>query len=118
MICALGDGAYMFGNPTAGHQLLRALGLPVLFIIFNNAMWEEVERAALAVFPDGHASRANRVPVADLGPAPHYEHMMRVYDGHGECVEAPQDLPGALDRALAAVKDGRQALLNIIVGHR
>jgi acetolactate synthase-1/2/3 large subunit len=118
VIAALGDGAYMFGNPTAGHQLLRALGLPMLFVIFNNAMWEEVERAALAVFPDGHAARSNRVPVAHLGPAAHYEHMMKIYDGHGERVDAPDALPGALARALDAVTQGRQALLNIMVGHR
>jgi acetolactate synthase-1/2/3 large subunit len=118
VIATLGDGAYMFGNPTAGHQLLRALDLPMLFIIFNNAMWEEVERAALAVFPDGHAARMNRVPVAHLGPAAHYEHMMKIYDGHGERVDRPEALPGALARALEAVKAGRQALLNLIVGHR
>jgi len=119
VIAALGDGAYMFGNPTAGHQVLRALGLPVLFVIFNNARWEEVERAALAVFPDGHARRANRMPVAELGPAANYEHMMAVYDGYGERVESPDALPGALERALHAVRvEKRQALLNIIVGHR
>ncbi|HXY99087.1 MAG TPA: thiamine pyrophosphate-requiring protein [Stellaceae bacterium] len=119
VIATLGDGAYMFGNPTAGHQVLRALDLPVLFVIFNNAMWEEVGRAALSVFPDGHAARANRIPVADLGPAAAYEHMMAVYGGHGERVEAPADLPAALDRALHAVTvEKRQALLNLIVGRR
>ena len=41
----------MFGNPTAGHQVLRNMGLAVLFVVFNNAMWEEVERAALAFSP-------------------------------------------------------------------
>jgi acetolactate synthase I/II/III large subunit len=119
VIAALGDGAYMFGNPTAGHQVLRALDLPVLFLIFNNAMWEEVERATLSVFPDGHAARANRVPVAHLGPAAAFEHMMAVYGGHGERVEAPEALPATLERAFHAVTvEKRQALLNIIVGHR
>ncbi len=119
VIATLGDGAYMFGNPTAGHQVLRALDLPVLFLIFNNAMWEEVERAALSVFPDGHAARANRIPVAHLGPAAAYEHMMAVYGGYGERVETAEALPGALERALHAVTvEKRQALLNIIVGPR
>ena len=119
VIATLGDGAYMFGNPTAGHQVLRALDLPVLFLIFNNAMWEEVERAALSVFPDGHAARANRIPVAHLGPAAAYEHMMAVYGGYGERVETAEALPGALERALHAVAvEKRQALLNIIVGPR
>ena len=119
VIATLGDGAYMFGNPTAGHQTARTLGLPILFIVFNNGMWEEVEGAALRVFPDGHAARSNRMPVADLGPTARYEHMMNIYGGYGECVETPEALPGALERAIHAVKiEQRQALLNLIVGPR
>jgi acetolactate synthase-1/2/3 large subunit len=119
VVAALGDGAYMFGNPTAGHQVLRNLGLPVLFVIFNNAMWEEVERATLMVFPEGHAARANQVPVAHLGPAADFQHMMAIYGGYGERVDRPEELPAALGRALHAVKvEGRQALLNVIVGRR
>jgi len=119
VIAVVGDGSYMFGNPTAGHYALRALDLPVLFIIFNNGMWEEVEGSALRVYPDGHAARANRVPVAQLGPNPHYEHLMAVYGGYGERVDRPEQLPGALQRALHAVKvEKRQALINLIVGRR
>jgi acetolactate synthase-1/2/3 large subunit len=119
VIATLGDGSYMFGNPTAGHYALSALGLPVLFIIFNNGMWEEVEGSALRVFPDGHAARANQVPVAQLGPNPHYEHLMSVYGGYGERVDRPDQLPGALQRALHAVRvEKRQALINLIVGRR
>ena len=119
VIAVLGDGSYMFGNPTAGHYTLKALDLPVLFIIFNNGMWEEVEGSALRVFPDGHAARANRVPVAQLGPNPHYEHLMAVYGGYGERVERAEQLPGALQRALHAVRvEKRQALINLIVGRR
>jgi acetolactate synthase I/II/III large subunit len=109
----------MFGNPTAGHQVLRALDLAILFIVFNNAMWEEVEGAALRVFPSGHASRANNVPVAQLGPHPNYEHMMAVYGGYGEKVDRPDQLPAALQRALHAVRvEKRQALINLIIGRR
>jgi len=119
VIAVLGDGSYMFGNPTAGHYVLRALDLPVLFIIFNNGMWEEVEGSALRVFPQGHAARANRVPVAQLGPNPHYEHLMAVYGGYGERVDRPEQLPGALQRALRAVRiEKRQALINLVVGRR
>jgi acetolactate synthase I/II/III large subunit len=119
VIATLGDGAYMFGNPTAGHQVARMLDLPILFIIFNNAMWEEVEGSSLRIFPDGQAARTNRMPIAHLGPAAHYEHMMDIYGGYGERVETPEALPGALERALHAVRvEKRQALLNLIVGPR
>jgi acetolactate synthase I/II/III large subunit len=119
VIAVLGDGSYMFGNPTAAHYVLSALQLPVLFIIFNNGMWEEVEGSALRVFPDGQAARANRVPVAQLGPNPNYEYLMQVYGGYGERVDHPDQLPAALQRALHAVRvEKKQALINLIVGRR
>ena len=119
VIATLGDGAYMFGNPTAGHQVARAMNLPVLFIVYNNGIWEEVEGSALRVFPSGYAARSNEMPVGPLGPTARYEHMMEIYGGYGECVERPQDLPKALERAIHAVTvEKRQALLNLIVGRR
>lgn len=119
VVATIGDGTYMFGNPTAAHQILRTLDLPMLFVVFNNAMWEEVERAALSIFPDGHAARSNQVPVAQLGPHADLQHVMAAYGGFGERVDTPEDLPGAFERAMHAVKvDKRQALLNVIVGRR
>ena len=35
-------------------------------------------------------------------------------DGHGERVERPGDLAAALKRGLAAVREGRPALLNVL----
>src|SRR5260221_9291333 len=35
--CALGDGPYMFRNPTPGHYLSEAMPLPGLFLIPNHA---------------------------------------------------------------------------------
>ncbi len=119
VVATIGDGTYMFGNPTAAHQILRMLDLPVLFVVFNNAMWEEVERAALSIFPDGHAARSNQVPVAPLGPHADLQHVMAAYGGYSERVDAPEDMPGAFERAMHAVRvEKRQALLNVIVGRR
>src|SRR6185503_2422955 len=56
VICALGDGAYMFGNPTAAHYVSEAMHLPVLFVIANNARWAAVHRSTLSTYPKGHAS--------------------------------------------------------------
>src|SRR5262249_40073743 len=42
VICAIGDGAYMFGNPTPAHFVAESMKLPVLFVVFNNARWGAV----------------------------------------------------------------------------
>jgi acetolactate synthase-1/2/3 large subunit len=114
VICALGDGAYMFGNPTAGHYVSEAMHLPVLFVIANNARWAAVHRAALATYPKGFAAEAREPPFATLEPSPRFEHVVRASGGHGERVTEPKELLPALERALRVVKEEkRQAALNV-----
>ena len=115
VIAAVGDGSYMFANPVACHQVSEALELPVLTIVFNNGVWNAVRKSTQAVYPDGHAVRANRMPLTSLEPAPRYEMIVAASGGYGERVEAANDLPAALERALHAIKrDKRQALLNVV----
>jgi acetolactate synthase-1/2/3 large subunit len=114
VICALGDGAYMFGNPTAGHYVSEAMHLPVLFIIANNARWAAVHRSTLATYPKGHAAAMKQPPFATLEPSPRFEHVIQASGGHGERVETPKELMPALERALKVVKEEkRQALVNV-----
>jgi acetolactate synthase I/II/III large subunit len=114
VICALGDGAYMFGNPTAGHYVSEAMHLPVLFIIANNARWAAVHRSTLATYPKGFASERQKPPFATLEPSPRFEHVIQASGGHGERVSEPKELMAALERALKVVKEEkRQALVNV-----
>ena len=114
VICALGDGAYMFGNPTAGHYVSEAMKLPVLFIIANNARWAAVHRSTLATYPKGFASQKKEPPFATLEPSPRFEHVIQASGGHGERVSEPKELMPALQRALKIVKEEkRQALVNV-----
>ncbi len=115
VIALLGDGAYMFANPVACHQVAEAVDLPVLSVICNNSRWAAVERAVKGLHPGGHASRRNRIPLASLEPSPRFERVIEASGGYGERVEKPEDLPGALERAMRVVKEERrQALVNVI----
>jgi acetolactate synthase-1/2/3 large subunit len=114
VVATLGDGAYVFGAPTAAHLAAQLHKLPFLTVIFNNAAWEAVERATRAVHPDGWAATTRTFPLSGLAPA-NYEEIVRAFGGHGERVEDPAELPGALRRALRAVREeGRQAVVNVI----
>jgi acetolactate synthase-1/2/3 large subunit len=111
----LGDGSYIFGVPTACHQVARASNLPLLTIIFNNGTWDEVSNSTRNVHPDGWAVTTDNFPMVGMGPSPKFEEIVRAFDGHGERVEDPAELPAALKRALNVVrKEKRQALVNII----
>ena len=114
VICAVGDGAYMFGNPTPAHFVSEAMRLPVLFVVFNNARWAAVHRATLGIYPKGFASQAKQPPFATLEPSPRFEHVVQASGGHGESVTNPEALMPALERAMKIVREEkRQALLNI-----
>jgi acetolactate synthase-1/2/3 large subunit len=115
VIVAVGDGAYIFGAPTASHFAARLHDLPFLTVIFNNEAWDAVRWATLGVHPDGWAATTGTVPLSGLAPSPRYEEIVRAFDGYGERVEEPEALPGALERTLRAVREERrQAVLNVI----
>jgi len=74
-----------------------------------------VRAATMEIYPDGVASKANRVPITTLDPSPAFEKVVEASNGYGECVEDPEQLPDAIERALKVVKkEWRQALLNVI----
>ncbi|MGP0091885.1 MAG: thiamine pyrophosphate-requiring protein [Xanthobacteraceae bacterium] len=115
VVATIGDGAYMFTNPTACHWVADAYKLPVLTVIFNNSRYGAVRKATLSMFKDGAAGEDDGRFLADLNPSPPFEALVQAQGGHGERVEHPADLPAALARARdAVVNQRRQALLNVI----
>ncbi|MDG2113773.1 MAG: thiamine pyrophosphate-requiring protein [Actinomycetota bacterium] len=114
VVSVVGDGSYLFGVPTTVHWASRRYDLPVLYLVWNNAKWGAVERAARLVYPDGHAVRNDSFTFSDLQPSIDYELVCQAAGGMGERVDDPADLPSAIERGLKAVADGRQALLNLV----
>ncbi|HJR02397.1 MAG TPA: thiamine pyrophosphate-requiring protein [Methylomirabilota bacterium] len=115
VICCVGDGAYIFGSPTASHFVARAYNLPVLFVVFNNRTWNAVKRAVQTYARDGWAVRTDSMPLTALEPSPDYEMICKASGGHGEKVEDPAALADALRRGLRIVREEkRQVVLNVI----
>jgi acetolactate synthase-1/2/3 large subunit len=116
VIACVGDGSYMFANPVACHQIAEALGLPILTIIKNNAMWNAVRRSVVKGYPDGAAVRQNRIPLTSLEPLPDFTQVARASRAHAERIERGADLPAALRRAVEIIRtERRQVLLDLSV---
>jgi acetolactate synthase I/II/III large subunit len=117
VIASVGDGTYMFNNPTACHFVSQAYDLPMLTIVCNNAIWHSTKAATQQVMPDGWAVSTGNFPLCDLTPSPRYEMVVAAHGGYGEMVDDPQQVPAALKRALKVVREEkRQAVLNVICG--
>jgi acetolactate synthase-1/2/3 large subunit len=115
VVATLGDGTYLFSNPTVCHWVQQKYETPVLTIIFNNARYGAVRRATLSMFQDGAAGEDDGRFLADLEPSPPFDAIARAQGGWAERVEAAADVPAALRRAKEAVMvEKRQALLNVI----
>jgi acetolactate synthase-1/2/3 large subunit len=115
VVATLGDGAYMFANPMVAHWVSDIHKLPILTIVFNNSLYGAVRGATMSMFKDGIAGEDGGRFMADLSPSPAFETSVKAQGGHGERVEKASELPAALARAVAVVKnEKRQALLNVV----
>jgi acetolactate synthase-1/2/3 large subunit len=118
VFAVMGDGSYMFGNPTPAHFVSASMDLPLLTVILNNKMWGAVRKATLGLHPDGAASRMNRSPLTMIDPSPDYEKVVLASGGYGEHVDSAEALPKAIDRALKAVEvEKRPAVLNVMTAY-
>jgi acetolactate synthase I/II/III large subunit len=77
--------------------------LPVVLVVGNDATWGIDNAYQLAYY--------GRAVATDLRPV-RYDRLLLELGGHGERVERPDDLHGALERAFAA---GRPALVDVAV---
>src|SRR6516225_2625967 len=59
IVATIGDGGFIFANPTACHWAAAVHGLPILIVIFNNARYAAVRNATLAMYASGAAGRDN-----------------------------------------------------------
>lgn len=113
VVATMGDGSYMFSNPTVCHQIAEALKLPVLTLILNNREWGAVRNSVLGIYPDGYASRANVVPLTSLEPTPDFIKTAEASRAWTARVEKGDDLPSLLMEAIDHIKaNGSQAMID------
>jgi len=101
VVLLLGDGAFGFAGME--WDTLARHGVAVVGVIGNNGIWG-LEKHPME-FLYGYSV------AADLRPATRYDLVARALGCEGELVERPEQLRGALERALAA---HRPALVNVL----
>jgi len=113
-IAVVGDGDFNFVGAgalwTAAHHKI-----PLLLIVHNNRAYH----AEVMLVQRTAARRGRGNDMVDIGnvirdPAPDYAKIAQGYGLHAEGVEDPNALAPALERALARVRAGEPALLDVI----
>ena len=109
VIATMGDGSYMFANPTACHQIAEALELPILILVLNNNEWGAVRQSVTGMYPDGYAAKTNQMPLTGLKPSPDFTKV-------AEASRAWVDLPEILRQAIAHIDTNRtHALVEVTI---
>ncbi|MBD3678173.1 MAG: thiamine pyrophosphate-requiring protein [Rhodobacteraceae bacterium] len=113
-VATMGDGSYMFANPTVCHQIAEALELPVLVIVLNNEEWGAVRKSVTDLYPRGHAARANRMPLTALAPSPDFTLTAQASRAWTKKITRADEVDEALAEALNVVtQERRQVLLEV-----
>ncbi len=116
VFATMGDGSYMFANPTACHQVAEALALPVVTLVLNNEEWGAVRDSVEGLYKSGRAVRSNDVPLTSLRPSPDFTKTAEASRAYAETVTQGEELPAALERAIRVATDEKtQVLLNIAI---
>lgn len=109
IVALTGDGSYMFSQPSTVHWMARRYRTPFLQIVYNNRGWKAPRFSALAVHPDGFASRANDLDLS-FDPPPDYSGIAAAAGGaFARIVKRPQDVEAAIAEGLRAVLEERRS---------
>ena len=103
VFAVLGDGTIGFHISEFETAVRR--NLPFVAILGNDALWNAESQIQLRDYG------ADRMHGCELMPA-RYDLVVAALGGHGEFVERADDLPGAIERALAS---GKPACINVMI---
>jgi acetolactate synthase-1/2/3 large subunit len=104
-----GDGSYMFSVPSTVHWMARQYRTPFLTVIYNNRGWKAPKFSALAVHPDGYASRANDIDVS-FDPPPDYAGIAAAAGGaYARTVKESGEVEDAVEEAVRVVREEKRA---------
>ena len=101
VVIVYGDGS--FGLNGMEFDTAVRFGLPIVGVIGNDGAWGQMMRPQGAIYGWDNLQ-------ATLLDYTRYDKVVEALGGHGEYVEAPEDIRPALDRAAAS---GKPALVNV-----
>ncbi len=108
----VGDGGFYFNNPSSTYTVSKQYGLPILSVVLDNSGWSAVKEATLRMYAQGEAFASNKFQ-AGLQADVDFSKVVEAVGGHGESVSDPEAVPGAVERALAAVRGGKPTVLHV-----
>lgn len=119
IVQVIGDGGFHFSSPDSVYAVAQQYRIPILTVVLDNGGWQAVKSAVQRVYPKGVAAQTNefqsRLTSGRQGEQRDFSAVARAFGAHGERVAEPDNLAAAIDRCLAALEDGKAAVLHVHV---
>jgi acetolactate synthase-1/2/3 large subunit len=115
VIALVGDGCYMFGVPSSAYWVANTYRTPFLTIVYNNGGWNAPKYSTLGVHPDGIAKQNDTYWVTVGSGARFADIAAAAGNAEPFRVTAREELRESLRRALQTVRNGRSAVVDVVV---
>jgi acetolactate synthase-1/2/3 large subunit len=106
VVSLMGDGAFVYGGPTATLWPAANYKAPFLSIIFNNQAYGAIKMLFQAACKEG-------IQDSLILPSPDYATIAQGCGAYGRKVEDPQQVLPALKEAIRQVRQGKAAVLDV-----
>ena len=117
VVQVIGDGGFHFSSPDSVYAVAQSYQIPILTVVLDNGGWQAVKSAVQRVYPEGVAAKTDqfhsRLSSGRQGERRDFSAVARAFGACGECVTEPDDLAAAIDHCLAALDDGKAAVLHV-----
>ncbi|MBI2316728.1 MAG: thiamine pyrophosphate-binding protein, partial [Betaproteobacteria bacterium] len=114
VVALSGDGSFLYNPITQSLGYSQRDNLPILIVVFNNNEYRAMRTEHLSYYPQGVARQHDIFYGAPIG-GPKYAELGAPFGCWGRRVEDPAELVPALREAHAATKEGRTAILDVVV---
>ncbi len=116
VVCLQGDGGILYAQTEALWTASR-YDVPILIVIFNNRSYNETRNRMFT--RGGRQMETRKDMISYLGdPDVDFAQIAAAYNIRGETVATPDQIRPALQRAIAATREGRPYLLDVLVARR
>jgi acetolactate synthase-1/2/3 large subunit len=117
IVQVIGDGGFHFSSPDSVYAVAQQYQIPIFTLVLDNGGWQAVKSATQRVYPEGVAAKTNqfqsRLMSGRQGERRDFAAVATAFGAHGECITEPDELGAAIDRCLAALADGKAAMLHV-----
>lgn len=114
-VLTVGDGSWLYNPVLPGLMAAAQYRLPLLVVVFTNGAYLSMRHNHLRAYPDGAAARTGHFLGVDLSAQPDAAAVASAAGAVGITVSAAGQLGQSLERAVAAVRGGQTAVVNVIL---